>query len=73
MSFVIQFPIHPCYSFKNRDYVKTLYNQKNVKYSYLVVKKRSKHSKIFVSPLNKSVTFLSKIAQACSIVFKSVE
>ena len=43
------------------------------RYSHLVLKKRSKHSKIFGTSLNKSVTFFFKIAQACSIGFKSGE
>ena len=42
-------------------------------YSYLVLKKRSNDSKILGTSLNKSVTFFFKIAQACSIGFKSGE
>ena len=42
-------------------------------YSHLVLKKHSKHSKIFGTSLNKSVTFFFKTAQACSMGFKSGE
>ena len=42
-------------------------------YSYLVLKKRSNDSKILGTSLNKSVTFFFKIAQACSMGFKSGE
>ena len=42
-------------------------------YSHLVLKKHSKHSKIFGTSLNKSLTFFFKIAQACSMGFKSGE
>ena len=47
------------------------YSRFNPLYSHLVLKKRPKHSKIFGTSLNKSVTFFFKIAQACSIGFKS--
>ena len=43
------------------------------KYSHLVLKKHSKHSKIFGTSLNKFVTFFLKTAQACSMGFKSGE
>ena len=42
-------------------------------YSHLVLKKHSRHSKIFGASLNKSVTFFFKTAQACSMGFKSGE
>ena len=42
-------------------------------YSHLVLKKHSRHSKIFGTSLNKSVTFFFKTAQACSMGFKSGE
>ena len=42
-------------------------------YSHLVLKKHSKHSKIFGTSLNKFVTFFLKTAQACSMGFKSGE
>ena len=45
----------------------------NIFYSHLVFKKHSKHSKIFGTSLNKSVTFFFKTAQACSMGFKSGE
>ena len=43
------------------------------KYYRAVLKKCSKHSKIFGISLSKSLTFFFKIAQACSIGFKSGE
>ena len=62
------------------DYLLETLNQEEVEsqrvlivYSHLVLKKHSKHSKIFGTSLNKSVTFFFKTAQACSMGFKSGE
>ena len=49
------------------------FRSKEKSYSHLVLKKHSKHSKIFGTSLNKSVTFFFKTAQACSMGFKSGE
>ena len=49
------------------------FRSKEKSYSYLVLKKHSNDSKILGTSLNKSVTFFFKIAQACSIGFKSGE
>ena len=59
---------------RERKFIHSEENQKTVVYySYLVLKKHSKHSKIFGTSLNKFVTFFFKTAQACSMGFKSGE